>query len=353
MLNKSVITTTLCLFFLFCNISFAQFTVNAGADAIICPGTSTPLGGAPSATGGLAPYTYLWAPATGLTSNTIANPIASPLNSITYTLTVSDDTGAVKRDFVTIQLKSISFLNAGSDISLCITETGTIGGIYNYSNPSITYAWSPGLTLSDSTSPQPIASPTVTTTYTLIVTEAGCAPKKDEVIVTVIPPPPINAGNDTTIFEGTTITLHGSGASNWDWSPKSTLFYFYTSSPNAQPLTTTLYYVGGTDPTGRCPNFDTVIVTVIPSAEVVIYNTFTPNGDAQNDTWYIANIYKYPNNSVKVYNRYGKLVFQTSGYNSDWDGKSNGENLPEGTYFYDLNLGDEKGIRHGTVSIVR
>jgi gliding motility-associated-like protein len=345
--------TLLLLFWGVVGLAKAQLTAIAGNDNNICPGTNTTLGGAPSATGGTAPYTYNWQPNTWLSSNTVANPVSSPQGTINYTLTVTDNNGNSKSDVVTIGLKSLSFLGAGLDTSICLYESATLGALYNYSNPDIIYAWSPASTLNDSTLPKPVASPLLTTTYSLVVTENGCPSKSEEVTLTIIPPPSIDAGNDTTILEGTTITLWGSGAYNWDWYPKSAMWYYYTATPNTQPLETTMYYALGTDPSGHCVNFDSVLVTVIPYSDVIIYNTFTPNGDGQNDTWYIANIYKYPENSVKVYNRYGKVVFQTSDYHSEWDGKSNGENLPAGTYFYDLDLGGEKGFRHGTVTIIR
>ena len=83
---------------------------------------------------------------------------------------------------------------------------------------------------------------------------------------------------------------------------------------------------------------------------LVVYNEFSPNGDGFNDTFVIDGIQLYPNNVLKVYNRYGSLVFQTSNYNNDWDGVANKsgaimskDRLPVGTYFYVLDTGT--GIR--------
>ncbi|WP_268223685.1 Ig-like domain-containing protein, partial [Sinomicrobium oceani] len=79
---------------------------------------------------------------------------------------------------------------------------------------------------------------------------------------------------------------------------------------------------------------------------LVVYNEFSPNGDGFNDTFVIDGIQLYPNNVLKVYNRYGSLVFQTSNYNNDWDGVANKsgaimskDRLPVGTYFYVLDTG--------------
>lgn len=69
---------------------------------------------------------------------------------------------------------------------------------------------------------------------------------------------------------------------------------------------------------------------------------FTPNGDGNNDTWVIPGINNYPNNTVKVFNRWGHEVYSASGYTSDWEGfyRQNREKLPAGSYMYILNLGN-------------
>jgi gliding motility-associated-like protein len=57
---------------------------------------------------------------------------------------------------------------------------------------------------------------------------------------------------------------------------------------------------------------------------------------------------------VEVYNRYGKLVYKTNGYANTFDGRVSGEELPAGTYFYDLNLGAAGTTKHhGTLTILR
>ncbi len=81
--------------------------------------------------------------------------------------------------------------------------------------------------------------------------------------------------------------------------------------------------------------------TVSPSC-LKIYNEFSPNDDGQNDFFYIDCIDRYPNNHLEIFNRWGNLVYYKKGYNNTWDGKADGsaKTLPEGTYFYILDLGD-------------
>ncbi|MGQ0826802.1 MAG: gliding motility-associated C-terminal domain-containing protein [Bacteroidota bacterium] len=331
-----------------------QFTVNAGNDQTICPGANINLGGSPTASGGKAPYTYSWSPAAGLSSNTLPNPTVSPTAPITYTVTVRDDSGAIQTDVITIFMNDLFYVNAGLDTTMCVNDFVFIGGLNNYGGAGIIYSWAPSAGLNDTTLPNPTASVTKTAVFTLTATMTGCPfPKTDAVTVTIIPPPPLSAGTDTTIKAGERAILHASGGYYYDWYPKNTLTYFYTANPNAEPLTTTTYYLYGTDPTNTCPSYDTVTVFVEPSTDVVFYNTFTPNNDGNNDTWYIGNISSYPNNKLEIFNRYGKLVYKTTGYLNTWDGKAFGEELPAATYFYNINLGDGGGKFHGTVTIIK
>ncbi|MDQ3045969.1 MAG: gliding motility-associated C-terminal domain-containing protein [Bacteroidota bacterium] len=334
--------------------AYAQLSANAGPDRSICPGQTVIIGGTPvAAFGGMAPYTYFWSPSAGLDNVSIPNPTASPTTTTTYILTVTDDTGAVAYDDVIITASILNQISAGNDTSICEQSFAMIGEPMNTAGGGVSYSWFPGTFLSDSTAPRPISSPTSSITYILTATVAGCPPKTDNVTVSVIPTPVIDAGIDTTIQEGETVTLHATGAYFYAWGPLGTLTYFYTSSPDAQPIVTTTYYLYGEDGSGTCPAYDSVTVFVESSSVVVIYNTFTPNADGENDTWYIGNIQKFPENKLEIYNRNGKLVYKKSSYLNDWDGKAFGQDLPASTYFYELNLGPGFDVLHGTVTIVR
>ncbi len=88
-------------------------------------------------------------------------------------------------------------------------------------------------------------------------------------------------------------------------------------------------------------------------ADIEVFNVITPNGDGIHDVLRIENIENYPNNTVKIYNRWGVLVFQTRAYNSSgnvFDGTSEGRvtvdqdsRLPVGTYFYIIDYEDDSG----------
>ncbi len=78
---------------------------DAGKNVTTCPGGQVTIGGAPTASGGTGPYTYSWSPTVGLSSATVANPTASPSQTTTYTVTVTDATGCVSTSTVKVLVK--------------------------------------------------------------------------------------------------------------------------------------------------------------------------------------------------------------------------------------------------------
>jgi gliding motility-associated-like protein len=92
----------------------------------------------------------------------------------------------------------------------------------------------------------------------------------------------------------------------------------------------------------------------VPPAHNKMNNVFTPNGDNQNDTWKIDYLEFYPNATVDVYDRWGRLVFHSDkGYSKPWDGTSNGVACPMDTYFYIIKLDNNSKPFAGNVTIIR
>jgi gliding motility-associated-like protein len=86
---------------------------------------------------------------------------------------------------------------------------------------------------------------------------------------------------------------------------------------------------------------------------ITVYNAVSVSEDGKNDYLQIQNIAQYPDNEVKIFNRWGDRVFQMKGYNNnDRDKRFNGLSdagnvLPSGTYFYSINLGDGSAVTTG------
>lgn len=99
----------------------------------------------------------------------------------------------------------------------------------------------------------------------------------------------------------------------------------------------------------------TTVVVKVLCEKIFVYTGLSPNGDMVNDTWIIDGIEAYPNNDIKVYNRWGNLVHHTKGYKNAtaWDLRWEGKDLPDGTYFYLIDLGDGDAPFQGYLQILR
>jgi len=94
------------------------------------------------------------------------------------------------------------------------------------------------------------------------------------------------------------------------------------------------------------------------SVSLDIPTGFTPNGDFSNDTWKIVPLKseeEFSGARIKVYNKAGSLVYESVGFENEWDGSMDGELLPADTYFYtiDLNINAPEGYLKGLVTILR
>ncbi|WP_181885216.1 gliding motility-associated C-terminal domain-containing protein [Pontibacter diazotrophicus] len=97
-----------------------------------------------------------------------------------------------------------------------------------------------------------------------------------------------------------------------------------------------------------------VTFTIEALDDIEFPNGFTPNGDGLNDKWAIKNLSTlYPRCRVTVYNRWGSLVFESIGYNREWDGTYNGKKLPDGTYYSIIEFGDGRAPMKKSLTIMR
>jgi gliding motility-associated-like protein len=101
--------------------------------------------------------------------------------------------------------------------------------------------------------------------------------------------------------------------------------------------------------------------TIVETHGVIIMGIITPNGDGLNDTWVIIGIENFRNNNVKIYNRWGNLVYEKDYYQNNWDGHSDGrltimessKLLPVGVYYYIIDLGDGHEVIPGYLHLNR
>lgn len=103
-----------------------------------------------------------------------------------------------------------------------------------------------------------------------------------------------------------------------------------------------------------CRSVDTFKVKITDIDCIEIFTCFSPNNDGVNDTWNIKNIQLYPNCKVSVLNQWNHLLLNSKGYQTPWDGKFNGEDMPASTYYYIITLGDSRYKPYtGSVTIIK
>jgi gliding motility-associated-like protein len=163
--------------------------------------------------------------------------------------------------------------------------------------------------------------------------------------LTVPDRPKPNFGSNTLLCAGDTVLLNPGVFSYYLWQDSSTSPYFKVTTAGT-------YWVKVTDENG-CEAADTVSINEVYCSVVKIPNAFTPNGDGINDTWDVYVLQFYPNCKVFIYTRWGQLVFSSTGYPKAWDGTFNGKQLPVGTYYYIIDLKNNKPLLSGYVAIIR
>lgn len=249
---------------------------NAGPDVSVCIGQGVQL----NATGGIS---FVWFPPTGLSNINIPNPIASPTIATVYTVLVTDANGCKNTDSVIVSVNPLPIITLISDSDVCIGNS-----IQLFAGGGTVFLWSPAGTLNNPNISNPVATPTITTTYTVIVTDQNTCVDSASVTITVNPLPTITAIGDTTICAGTSASLLAGGGISYSWSPSSSLNNSNIANPVATPQSTTTYTVTGTDVNG-CSNDDqvTVSINVQPEASFTVDDA---NLAALNCAGYTANL---------------------------------------------------------------
>ena len=243
-------------------------------------------------------------------------------------------------------------VNAGTDGAICRYDSLQVGAALV---PGQNYMWSPSAGLNNAALPNPIASPSATTTYTLSISSSICGMVRDSVTVTVHQLPPVETGPNNTISIGLSTQLSATGGIQYSWSPSYGLSNANISNPVANPTITTTYIITVTDTFG-CHSSDSVTVFVISKA-FWLPTAFTPDGNGQNDVLFVRGV-DIQNFEFTIFNRWGEKIFEAKNMQLGWDGtkQGTGEPMPQGAYPYfikgTLSNGDPVDAK-GLVNLIR
>ncbi len=194
------------------------------------------------------------------------------------------------------------------------------------------FRWNPAEGVSNQNTANPQLSPTVSTNYELTVSNGTCSDQIININVVVNPSPVVRISNDTTIQAGNAVQLFASGGDLYSWSPTDDLDNPQASDPFASPTQTTTYTVEVENEFG-CAARESVIVTVDDNYEIFVPQMFSPNGDGSNDVLFVNTI-GIETLTFKIFDRHGKLIFESADSSEGWDGRVNGEAQNIDTYVY-------------------
>ncbi|HEY0752085.1 MAG TPA: gliding motility-associated C-terminal domain-containing protein, partial [Chitinophagaceae bacterium] len=387
--------------------------INLSPNASICPSDSAQL----SASGGA---TYQWFPATGLSSTSIANPKASPITTTTYQAIVTTAGGCKDSSSTTVSVLTKPVATASNDITICSGDTVMLSasggtnyqwipttGISNPNQPNtnaypntttgysaivtnadgckdtaytlVTVTAKPGLDLGpdneicngdnisfDATtqgassylwnngSTDAVITVSQTGSYSVQVGIPGCLnPVKDTITLSVLSLPTVNLGPDTSTcnFQPLILTAEGTDISTYLWSTGATDSFIAVNTAGT-------YQVLVSNACGTASD-DAIIAIEVCSDDIYFPSAFTPNYDGRNDLFKAAymNGVSVTDYNLKVFNRWGQLVFKTDDYTKGWDGIFKGKMQQTEVFVwiaeYKKSTSGELIRKKGTVTLLR
>ena len=218
-----------------------------------------------------------------------------------------------------------------------------------------TYAWSPSTGLSSSAGATVTASPSVTTTYTIVGTSNNCSDSTvTTVTVNLVPTVSISGVTSIGSCESTVLTALPSTNGSFSWGPLVNLVCSTCESATVSPTSTQDYYVTFTSPNG-CYDSDTVTVDIVNIYNYFMPTGFTPNGDGINDSLHVHGR-GIESISLKIFDRIGEKVFESTDILLGWDGKLNEVPMNDGVFVYLLEVKYCNGEIHkeqGSLTLVK
>ncbi len=214
--------------------------------------------------------------------------------------------------------------NNGSDASIIVNTDNTLS--------NLDFVWTPNVSTTN------VAINLAAGSYAVSITnEDNC---QADTSVTFLNPAPLDiqmtGSVDSECGEGngqiSVLVSGGNGGGTYSWPATGASGSVLT---NVDAGSYTVNYIDGLG----CSISGTYSIGCVPLIPVIPTQFISPNNDGKNDKWIINNLYKYPDNKVTIFNRYGNVVFEAEPYNNDWEGtyQQNGTvvgPLPAATYFY-------------------
>ena len=329
--------------------------VNAGPDIRLCRGQSTVLNA-------LGATTYQWSPTNGLSCSNCPAPAAAPTSTTTYVVTGRNTVGCAATDTVVVEVVQPFTITYSRSDSICIGQS-----LQLTANGASRYQWTPATGLNSPTIANPLASPTISTTYRLVgYDNFNCFTDTGFVTVGVGQIPTVNLGNGAQVVAGTQIPFNpvitNGPITRYTWAPTANLSCTNCPNPVATILNNITYTLTATNAYG-CSGTDTIGYRVFCSKPEQLYipNAFSPDGDGVNDVFMVRGKGLSRIKYFRVFNRFGQVVLKRSNFEANdpaygWDGRINGVPATPDVYVYMVDVICSAGATYfekGNVTLVR
>ncbi len=309
--------------------------------------------------GGTTPYNYLW-------NNGLTLPSLTGLSTGYDTVTVTDANSCTVKEAFTVNANDTLIASAGKPATIC---QGSPYQLNASGSPGDSWSWTPITGLSSSVIQNPVLTTDKGGVYQVTLTDAkGCV---DTASVTISVYPQFNLRVGVETSKGFTLTSNiyvdlnkavqlealPDSFSSYQWVPST-----YLDNPTSRtPVATftgkdgndSIYKIIATDANG-CVQEDSIII-LVRSHGLIPTGIYPGSAIREDQVWWLEMGPAYPNILVKVYNRWGELVYISTGYDNVtkvFDGKVNGRYLPVGTYYYVIDFKDGTTPETGSVTIV-
>ncbi len=298
----------------------------------VATGTATP-----AVSGGAAPYAYRWMRG----ANTWQEPVLQQALAGEYQLIVTDGDGCADSGKTIITEPAQIALQVNTTPTTCGLNNGTATANASGGNAPYSYNWSGG-------GSGPTMSNISAGNHRLTVTDASNCMVENNLKVQASAPLRISLGHDTTACPGSEIDLSPGIFSSYTWHDGS-------HGPVYRAVSQGKYSVSVIDGFG-CTASAAVNVN-FNCVDLVFPNAFTPNGDRVNDQFGpLGTLGEVKNYNLKIFNRWGQVVFATSNPYQKWDGRQNAADYGNGAYIwmaeYSFN-GQPRRVQKGTILLVR
>ena len=290
---------------------------------------------------------YIWS-----TNNQFTDTINPSLNdSVVVTLSDTTTYYLMATNGICSAIDSIKVNYNGVQIAtnngaVCSGQNDTLS-VVSLNNQILTYTWQPvsDIIFGENTA-NPIVNPLVTTMYYVTAQNSfGCSANDSSLVVVS----GFNANNigitadKDTLINGEGTYLHAIPDTNFSyiWTPNTTLNNNTIANPFANPTTTTTYTLLFTENGSGCTYQKSYTIYAFEllcgEPDVYLPNAFTPNGDDENDVLYLRGR-NVESMYLKIYNRWGELVFETDKQNVGWDGTYKGKPVDPAVFVYHLSV---------------